>query len=179
MGVEWMIFEILPGTPQNEGIHKVFNWDKQFTDEFQKEFKEQIGVEFNGNCSTNPHRLLLERIPEGQEKQFCKELQTGKKCMFYVARENSKLNKAFKALIEKYNIQEYRILHFSLQYIEHSAGLAIKEYSQVFERYFIHLKNDYDERLLPFFRSAEWLKEIPESEYLRLRADYLDHLERS
>jgi hypothetical protein len=172
------VFEIIPGTMQHEKITKVFTWKKQFDNpDFLREFKEKIGLPFYKTCATTTGGLLLTTIPNGQEKQFSKNLITGKNGIFHEAKRNSRLHKAFIGLIEKYKIVEYRTSFFTIE-----NGLLnrdIDHYHQVFEqRFFIEMKQNADQADIEFISNLDFVREIPQSEFLRLQADYLDQLDK-
>lgn len=172
------VFEIIKGTEAYQSIDKIFNRNKQYTKEFREEFRAKIGVEWENNCSSNVHQLLLEHIPEGTEDQFQKTEKLGRDCCFRVAKVKSKLNKAYLELIKKYNIVDYRLMDFILQHIGvATSSKVLKQASRAFDRYFLELNEDCPEWAIEELNKKDFLKEISEPEFLRLRADYLESLE--
>jgi hypothetical protein len=174
-----MIFEIKQGTKQHEDIEKVFHWHEAFSNpEFISEFKQRIGVKPNKNCATDTSRLLLVYIPDGSREQFCKEQVRGENCLFYAAKGTSPLNKAYLDLIKKFQIVEYRLFHFCMSNFSVDVSNGFKTFYPINDRYFAETRGKLSDYQINTMKSKDFLVEVPEHEFLRLRADFMESIEK-
>ncbi len=161
-------FEVLKGTEEYEILDKVFNWNNSFRDKKKaEELAGALGLENINDVGMNDSALALKEVPDKIKSQFKKNKYRG----FYIAKKNTPLNQAFLEWIKKYNVKKVPTAEFSSRFLPH----GIKSYHRIFNRYFIRPKTIN----LLAFKNHKSLKEIKESNYLRLRAEYLDKIEQS
>lgn len=160
------VFEILKGTNDYDAIESVFTWSKPFMDNID-ELSELLGFDAREDVGVNDWCLVVRKIPSGFEDQFKKNPRDG----WFLAKKKSVLNEKFLSFIAKHQIRRVGTLEVSMKY---PSG-TIDKYHRLFNRYFMSLVPKVSEKVMEVFIKEQCLKEIPEAEFLRLKADYLEH----
>lgn len=154
-------YRILPDTELQKRAYDVFHFqDAWVKEDFVQEFEEKIGVSPMSNLGLDRQNLKLKDIPEGQEKNFRKE----KYFSYHCAVKNSKLNKTFLELVEKYNLtvaHPYDIA-FAIK-SEYRNHMTVHPFED--DKYVIELPED------EFLNDVEALERMTEADFYQWKAD--------
>lgn len=160
-----MYFRVKPMTPEHEICKENTAAGKRWIERL-KEIREFVGLEkFDFECSQS--QLGISEVPEHLKSQFLKN-PVGK---MYRAKLNSKINKQWIQFCEERNLHEVGSYWIAQQ-------LKVRGLYSVFyalnvgdEYYFEVTCGGYE---IDHWRGLNYLEELTEPQYLRIKADYLE-----
>ncbi|OMD66033.1 hypothetical protein BSK62_13275 [Paenibacillus odorifer] len=163
------IVKIKNGTEAWDLMDKIFNYTKVW-EKNEQEISEFLGFPMNKNIAFQTTSLYvtpeaIEQYRPEWDKEFKKqdgELRQVKK--------NSKLLKQWNELCEKLDLVVYRTYDFSIKY-GFISGRTFHHYGEGY-----HISFDNDDTDISKF---DWAEEISEPEFLRIKADYLEKVEKA
>jgi hypothetical protein len=151
-------FEITPESPAYKMCCDVWNcnsvWKKA-----ENDITELLGT-FEG-LAMNPRRLHMNKVPDKFKSQFCK-CDRG----WYPARTNSEVNKKYLEIVAKYEL-----------YYDGAGDIALilgTAWDRGHESYHPPMNGKYYFETERKIETEKGLVKIPEPEFLRLRADWLE-----
>lgn len=151
-------FEITPESPAYKMCGDVWNcnsvWKKA-----EKDIVELLGT-FK-DLAMNARRLYMRKVPDKLKGQFCK-CNRG----WYPAKVNSKVNKEFLEIVAKHEL-----------YYAGAGEIALilgTAWSRGHESYHPPMNDKYYFETERSIKQEKGLIEVPEPEFLRLRADWLE-----
>lgn len=161
-------YEITLESPAYEMCGKFWgykeNWDKA-----NEEITNLIGCDTNNNLIYNEHRLCLVDVPKPLKDQFCKNGWDNNRV--YPAKKSSDIQKQFLAIADK-----YQLVHYTLSDIATILGTFLQGGN---ESYHPPMDGKFYIQTERKITNMTGLVEIPESMFLRLRADWLERNERT
>lgn len=162
------IVKIKNGTDAWELMDKIFNYTKVWAKN-EQEISEFLGFPMNGNIAFQTTGLYV--TPEAIEKyrpEWDKEFRKQDGDLRQL-KKNSKLFKQWIELCKKLELVVYRTWDFSMKY-GFIDGRTFHHYGDEY-----HISFDNDDTNISNY---EWAEEISESEFLRIKADYLEKKEK-
>lgn len=155
---EFRLFEKVKNSPK-----------KWYEPNIRKELEELLEVNIEDNLGITSKVLYLANPNEKYIKQF----KSNKEGDFYVARKNSKLQKEYIDLCEKYELEVYRLNEFWLD-TNLTQGDGFSVYRKKCIKQIITVYEDwYFESSTKELDDFDWLELINEVDFLELRAKYL------
>lgn len=165
-------FEIRPNTKEFASAERIYNWKEPWqTDEIMNEFKDALGIDPEGNLCIDTYQLRMKTIPEGTRDQFKKQRSKEGHCLGLA---KSELNQKYLSIIRKHNLTTYGMFEFSIQFgfdIIHSLNPITNPDKS--HRFFISTKKGIEQSDINKLRKNPCLSEIPEYEFLILKATML------
>lgn len=168
-------YEIKPDTEVYNKITELLEMKRRWNDkeDIGKKMAELLGFKSNEELDENvacwPHRLMLTNPPEHLKGQFC---SNPNRHGYYEAKKKSKINQAWIQFCKENNLTDYDIW----EYLNFSVGLfnvrGKKRFQGIEDRYFIESQKEIDVQRFSF------LQPMPEHEFLKIRASYLEELEK-
>lgn len=139
-----------------------------FEPEIRKELEDLLEVNIEDNLGIVNYGLFLAEPNPKYIKQF-----KMKKGDFYVARKDSKLQKAYLEICKKYDLKIYSLTNFWLDTnLTEGNGFSIdrkhciKQISKVYDEWYI-------ESSMNELNEFDWLELICEADFLELKSKYL------
>lgn len=160
-------YEVIKDTDEYNMANKVcYCVDDWRTDEVKQEFGEVLGDEIRNSMCTDPNHLICSVVPDDLKTQFKKNRN---RYGHYEAKVKSDINKKFKEIVSKHNLQYFDMIHFTFMF-KCLGNIKQLYHTKVDDkiRYFIEVVN-VDSKP-EYFNDHKSLTKISESEFLKVRS---------
>jgi hypothetical protein len=145
-------------------LYKIWNYTKKW-DEHNEEIEEFLGFKSNKSLYYNVNNLVIDRtyLPDEWEPQFKKNTYPAE------AKTKSKLRLAWIELCKRLGLETYSVRDFSFKY-----GLYFNKVTlhNMNDEYYLEFR---DEGVEVSSFKFDWIDEIEEPKFLRIKADFLEN----